>query len=262
MHQNKKKAFGFTLIEVMIAVAIFAVIGAILFPAVIQFIETRERVIAKHDQIENLQKTFLFMAKDFRYAANRLGKDEYGELGKATLSVGDDSLIDLTAMYPDLELGGLNVPRRVRWELDRGILSRIQSPVMDPDSDTRVFKQALLHGVEQVQVELSSVQEGRSDTSKKWDQETRLPDMVNVQIKMENDLEYERLFTMLGGDKLEAIAAATTNPADPNNPTNPGDQDGLDGDGPADGVGSQDDGSNTRPPGTDEDGRPTIDVGR
>jgi len=214
---------GFTLIEVMIAVAIFAVIGAIVFPAMIQFIDVRERVIAKHEQLESLQKTFLFMAKDFRYASNRLGKDEFGDLGKATLTVGDDSLIDLTAMYPDLNLDGMNVPRRVRWVLERGELSRVQSPVMDPDSDTRVFKQSLLSGVDKVKIELSLVEEGRSNTSKKWDEETRLPDLIRVLITMQNDVEYERLFTMLGGDNLEAIAATANESLNPG-PRDEGDE--------------------------------------
>lgn len=252
---RNKTARGFTLIEVMIAVAIFAVIGAMVFPALIQFIDIRERVMAKHDQLENLQKTFLFMSKDFRYASNRLGKDEFGDLGKATLTVGDDSLIDLTAMYPDLNLGGLNVPRRVSWVLEKGVLSRIQSPVMDPDSDTRVFKQTLLSGVDKVKIELSSVEDGRNNTSKKWDEETRLPDMISVLITMENDVEYQRLFTMLGGDKLEAVAAAT------NGAGNPG------GEGAPDGRGNPSNPSNPvdeSDPGRflDEDGRPTIDVGQ
>lgn len=198
---------GFTLIEIMIAVGIFAVIGAIVFPAMIQFIDVRDRIMVKHHQVESLQKTFLFLSQDLRFAANRLGKDEYGDVADASMLVGDDSLIDLTAMYPDLNLGGVNVPRRVRWVLDDGTLMRLQSPVMDPDGDTRVFKQKLLQDVRKVEIELSTVEDGRNSTSKRWREKTKLPDMVRVTITLENKLEYERLFTMLGGDKLAATAA-------------------------------------------------------
>jgi general secretion pathway protein J len=212
---------GFTLIEVVIAVAIFAVIGAMLFPAIVQFIDIRERVIAKHDQIENLQKTFLFMSKDLRFASNRLGKDEYGDLGDATLSVGDDSLIEMTSVYPNLSLDGLSVPRKVKWVLDDGKLLRLQYPVMDPDGDTRMYKQVLLDGVEDVDIELSVVEDGRNSSSKRWDEETRLPDLLTVVIKMEQGAEYQRLFTMLGADTLEAVAAAANSSVRPN----PGDGD-------------------------------------
>lgn len=203
-----RTSFGFTLIEVMVAVGIFAVIASIVGPAMVQFLDIRERVNEKQKQLDGLQKTFLFLANDFRYASNRLGKDEYGELSDATLTVGEDSLIDLTASYPDLSLGGLHVPRRVRWELDNDVLQRIQSPVMDPDSDTRILRQNLLKGVDNVDIELSIVVDGRDDTSKRWEEQNRLPDKISILIEMENGIEYRRAFTMLGADNIEALAAS------------------------------------------------------
>lgn len=200
---------GFTLIEVLVSLAIFAVVAAIVFPALLEFLNARERLDAKHKQIINLQKTFLFLAKDLRFAANRLGKNEYGDEGKATLIVADDILLEVTAQYPDLNLGGLNVPRRVRWQLDDGQLQRLQYPVMDPDSDTRVLKQSLLNDVQEVEIELSMVEEGRDNTSRRWNEEKRLPDMISVRITLENDVQYHRLFTMLSGDSLQALSASS-----------------------------------------------------
>ena len=202
-----KPALGFTLIEIIVAVAIFAVIMGIVGPAMIQFLEVRERAGAKQDQLEGLQKTFLFLANDLRYASNRLGKDEYGEPADATLSIGDNSVIALTTAYPDLNLGGLGVPRRVSWVLEDGVLQRIQSPVMDPDGDTRTFKQSLLSDVRDIEIELSIVEDGRDNTSKKWDEKTRLPDKIEIIVTMENKRQYRRVYSMLGGDSLDALAA-------------------------------------------------------
>ena len=226
--QKIKRALGFTLIEIMVAVAIFAVIASIVGPALIQFLDIRERAGAKQDQLEGLQKTFLFLANDLRYASNRLGKDEFGEPADATMTVGDNSLIDLTAAYPDLNLGGLGVPRRVRWQLEDGVLQRLQSPVMDPDGDTRVLKQSVLSGVRDVEIELSIVEDGRDNTSKKWDEQTRLPDKISVTLTMENKIEYRRVFTMLGGDTLDAVAAtlnSAANQAPSGNPDSSPDED-------------------------------------
>jgi general secretion pathway protein J len=205
--QVSKRTKGFTLIEIMVAVGIFAVIASIVGPALFQFLDIRERANAKQEQLEGLQKTFMFLSNDLRYASNRLGKDEFGEPADATLTVGDNSLISLTAAYPDLNLGGLAVPRRVTWTLDDGVLQRIQSPVMDPDGDTRTFKQSLLADVRDVDIELSVIEDGRDSSSKKWDEKTRLPDMIEITVTLENQLEYRRVFTMLGGDTLDAIAA-------------------------------------------------------
>jgi len=170
-HTHKMNSKGFTLLEIVVAVAIFAVITSIVFPALLQFLDMRERVVEKHQQIAGLQKTFLFLANDLRYAANRLGKDEFGDIGKTTLSVGDDSLLDLTALYPDLNLNGLNVPRRVRWVFEDQKLLRVQSPVMDPEPDTRTIVQSLLSDIENIDVLVHHVEDGRDNVDNKWEDE-------------------------------------------------------------------------------------------
>jgi len=208
-----KSQQGFTLIEILVAVGIFAVITSIVAPAMFQFLEIRERVNTKHQQLENLQKTFLFLANDLRYATNRLGKDEFGEAVSSTLLVNDDNLLDLTASYPDLNLGGLGVPRRVSWRIEDGVLQRIQSPVMDPDGDTRKLKQSLIHNVRDIKIELSAIEEGRDETSDKWEEQTRLPDKISITVELENRVEYQRVFTMLGGNTLDAVAASINSSA-------------------------------------------------
>jgi general secretion pathway protein J len=215
IYKQIKQFAGFTLIEVMVSVAIFAVIASIVGPALFQFLDIRERATAKQEQLEGLQKTFLFFANDLRYASNRRSKDEFGEPSDTTITVGSDSLIELVASYPDLNLGGIGVPRRVRWQLDEGVLQRIQYPVMDPDRDTRVLKQVLLARVRKVDIELSSIVEGRDETSKKWDDATRLPDKIALTLTLENKIEYRRVFTMLGGDKLDALAATLNSSTSP-----------------------------------------------
>ncbi len=201
---------GFTLIEIMVALAIFATIAAITFPALIQFLDIRERVNAKNDSMERLNKTFLFLSRDLQHAVNRLAKDEFGEAMDSTLLVDDDSVLELTTAYQDFNLNGAGVPRRVKWVLDDKVLYRVQYPVMDPDGDTRIYRQALLPDVRDVEVTVFSIEEGRDSKSKRWVEETRLPNMMGVKIEFENGLEYERLFTMLGGDMEEARKASQT----------------------------------------------------
>ena len=204
-----KHRLGFTLIEIVVAVAIFGVIMSIVFPTLVQFLNMRERLQEKHQELTGLQKAFLFMANDLRYAANRLGKDEYGEAGKTTLSIDEDHLIDLTALYPDVNLNGISVPRRLRWMLEDDELRRIQYPVMDPDSATPTATQTLLRDVENVEVEVSFVEDGRNNTDRKWDQQSRLPELISIKVEFLDGVEFRRVFTMVGGDGEAAIAAGT-----------------------------------------------------
>jgi len=211
---------GFTLIEMMVSVAIFGVMASIIFPALIQFLDARDRIDEKHQQIVGMQKTFLFLAQDLRFASNRLGKDEFGGLGKSTLRVNEgENLVELTALYPDLNLNGLGVPRRVKWVLEGTTLQRIQYPVMDPDQDTRIIRQNLMENVENVKITLMHILDGSNVEADTWESESRLPDTFEIVVTLESDIEYRRVFTMLSGDKLQAIAAALSAGAN----TNPGD---------------------------------------
>lgn len=239
---------GFTLIEIVVAVGIFGVLASIIFPALIQFLEIRERVDAKHDQIVGLQKTFMFLTNDLRFAANRLPKDEFGELAKTTLKLNDDGLLDFTAMYPDLKITGLSVPRRVTWRLEEGELQRVQYPVMDPDGDTRTIVQTLLKNVDEVEIEISYIEDGRVVKEDKWEEQSRLPDLIEVTVELEDKLIFNRVLTMQGGDSAAALLAASVLPPGAAGPGGSNVQSGNDGD-------------NTGPGGSDVDPQQSIPVG-
>ncbi len=219
-HFSVNKSKGFTLIEILVVVFIFGVIISIVGPAILQFFDAREKIIAKQEQLEGIQKTFLFLARDLRYAANRVGKDEFGDELDTTLIIDDDSLLALTASYPDLNLNGLNVPRKIRWELERGELIRWQSPALDPEGDTRQIKQVLLTDVRDVDFEIGVVDGERDTEVRRWNEPNRLPDLLRITIKLENQIEYQRSFGLLGSDKEDAAAVSSVqgNPIQENAP--------------------------------------------
>jgi len=196
---------GFTLLEIVVAVAIFGVIAAIIFPALLQFLDIRERVDEKHQHIIALQKTFLFMANDFRYIANRPTKDEYGELGKQAFKLKDDNLFEMVSLYADVSLGGLNVPRKVVWNKEKDTLVREQYPVMDPDRDTKPTVQHLLTGVEKVAVVVHHIDNGRDNKSSKWKEVGAVPDLIDITITMQNDVKYQRLFNLTGANDKQFL---------------------------------------------------------
>jgi hypothetical protein len=88
-----------------------------------------------------------------------------------------------------------------------GVLQRVQFPVMDPDADTRVMIQSLLENVEDVDIEVSHIIDGRDNTDSDWEEQKRLPDLIDVTVKMGKGIEYRRIFSMLGADSDAATAA-------------------------------------------------------
>ena len=221
-HWYRFRVSGFTLMEVIVSVAIFAIIAAITFPALIQFLDIRERLNLKNDSLSDMQRVFLFFNRDVTYAVNRLGKNEFGETVDAPLIVGDDALLELTTSYQDYELEGAAIPRKVKWVYENEELIRIQYPVLDPDGDTRVYRQRLLENVDDVQVVVYSIDEGSENEDRRWDEEARLPNMLKLVIELKNGVSYEKYATMLSGDREQAqlqIAPQTNSPVDAADPS-------------------------------------------
>ncbi len=154
----------------------------------------------KNQEITELQKFFLFLERDLRFASNRLGKDEYGDSLKTAMAINDkDSLIELTALYPDLRLSGVGVPRRIKWEFTEGHFVRTQYPVMDPDGDTSITKRLFLEDVQAVDITLHAIEDGRSSETKRWSESSRLPDLIELRVELQNGKVFERTILMLSG---------------------------------------------------------------
>ena len=74
-----RKQSGFTLLEMVIAIGIFAIIGAISYVTLNQFLQTREVLVERNGQIRNLQRSFSLLERDIRYMTSRSIRDGLGD---------------------------------------------------------------------------------------------------------------------------------------------------------------------------------------
>lgn len=72
-------AGGFTLIELMVAVGIFAVIAAIAYTALQTVMNTRQRTELQMQRLAQLQMAFTIMGRDIEQAVRRGVRDNYGD---------------------------------------------------------------------------------------------------------------------------------------------------------------------------------------
>jgi general secretion pathway protein J len=70
---------GFTLLELLISLAIFALISAITFTGLQSSLESRERTEAQGNRLVAVQKAFNFMRQDFEQAVPRSVRDQLGD---------------------------------------------------------------------------------------------------------------------------------------------------------------------------------------
>jgi general secretion pathway protein J len=87
-HFNSQQ--GFTLLEVLIAVTITAIIGVGASQLLISGADTKQGLAVRSMEIKNLQRMDLFMRKDFSQIAGRQANDIYGDLSLAVTSEGDN----------------------------------------------------------------------------------------------------------------------------------------------------------------------------
>ena len=146
-----KRQSGFTLLEVLIAIGITAMIGLGSWQILNSAIRTSGLTQDKLDELKALQKTMLIMSRDFQQAIPRSIRDEYGDYQPALTSKNQFYKLELSRAGWRNPLGDLrsNV-QRVAYELDQDKLIRHYWNVLDRSQDSESIHRTLLTGVEEL----------------------------------------------------------------------------------------------------------------
>lgn len=177
-----RSASGFTLLEVLIAVAITAMIGVGATQLLSSIVNTRQSTDIRAEQLASLQRFNSVVSRDMEQIINRPIRDEFGDHQEALVLDGKDYLLEFTragwrnsplAVDPRSELqrvayrlelmdsDACTVAREtlLRWGVDtpRGqCLVRYFWPVLDRANTSLPQQQMLLEQVDQLNIELLS----------------------------------------------------------------------------------------------------------
>ncbi len=195
---------GFTLLEMVIAIAIFAVIGAISYGTLDNFLSLREALAARNEQNTRLARAIGHFERDVRFMASRPVRDGLGENVPA-LAVHDERreteglLMELTALAPSLAGNAWHRPQRVGWVLRDGVLIRQVWPVLDRDLDSAPHEAALADRVAVAEIRFYGRDEdGGIDRRAEWDDPFRLPEAVELTLTLDDGATYRRLVEVTG----------------------------------------------------------------
>ncbi|MBW4933080.1 type II secretion system minor pseudopilin GspJ [Marinobacter sp. F4206] len=123
---------GFTLMEVLIAVTITAVIGLGVWQVISGVVTSRDRVNELSEDFDGLQRAMLLLERDITQIVNRSARDIYGDYKPALTSREEDFALLLTRQGWRNPLGtrrsGL---QRVAWEFTGDELRRRYWPMVD-----------------------------------------------------------------------------------------------------------------------------------
>lgn len=202
------RAAGFTLLEVLIAVAVFAIFSAMAYGGLIRLLDNRERIDAERAFWRETTLGFLRMQRDLSLARNRGIRDTGGTLEPAFKGQPTDTRA-LAEPSVEFTRGGVLVPnghtadlQRIGYRLVDDALLRITWPVLDRAPATEPVTAPLLRDVENFEVRFYR----NGAWSSHWpplggaEQTPALPEAVEVTVALKERGAYRRVF-LVGKDR-------------------------------------------------------------
>lgn len=204
--EQPSKPGGFTLIEMVIAIGIFAIIAVICFATLNNFIDTRDQIAEKDQRLRQLQTLVAVVERDIRFVVNRPVRDpDDGDPHPALQSQSDDpavpgEILRLTVSVPQLD-SPIEQLTRVAYRLDGTDLYRVTWNVLDPVHDSETTERLLYKGLHDFAVRFyeKTKDSQTPGTSFNWIKENALPDAVELLITTDDSREYRRLLEVSRG---------------------------------------------------------------
>lgn len=159
-----KRAAGFSLLEVLVAVAIFAVLSVAAYGALDATIRARAQAGEAAAELAALQSAVLALERDLREAAPRPVRGAVGE--RLPALAGGPAGFEVThAAFASLSSEPSARLARSGWGIADGALTRARWPVLDRAPATRPSARPMLDGVSTLRLRYL---DGRGDWRDSW----------------------------------------------------------------------------------------------
>ncbi|MEZ5561151.1 MAG: type II secretion system minor pseudopilin GspJ [Pseudomonadales bacterium] len=142
---------GFTLLEMLVVFAVFAIIGVISSQIVSRSIDNQRVLRERGDRLAEVERAMQVIQRDLLQLSARRVRDQLGDPIEA-LRIGADGLIEFSRLGWRNPLAQRRAEeQRVAYVTQDGNLYRAYWPVLDRTPDSEPVLQELLTGVEQVE---------------------------------------------------------------------------------------------------------------
>ena len=195
-----RKTHAFTLIEVLVSLAIFAILAALAYSTLNQTLLSAEILNDRMDRLQAIQRSMRMLTDDLRQLAPRPIRDELGDNWRPALDTGFQSGFAI-----ELTRGGWSNPavlprstmQRVGYRIEDNELVRYQWFTLDRTLSNDPVGVTLLDGVESLQFRFF---EREGEYSDQWPPngsqgsvERLRPRAVEIVLRLEDEGELTRL---------------------------------------------------------------------
>ena len=153
-HFSKHSFHGFTLLELLVAVAVFAVLSAMAYGGLRNVIDNSQQTDIAMQRLQQVQLAMVKISRDFTQLSQRNIRDEYGNTNNYILTgEGDDVFIEFSR-------GGRRNPAemlrshllRAAYKFEDNTLSRLHWPQLDRTQEMEPYESVLLEEVENASI--------------------------------------------------------------------------------------------------------------
>ncbi|MCU7814715.1 MAG: type II secretion system minor pseudopilin GspJ [Candidatus Thiodiazotropha sp. (ex Rostrolucina anterorostrata)] len=197
-----RQSQGFTLLELLIAITIFAILATFVYAGLKVVLDTGHHTSLYNQRMSKLQLGLNLIQRDIEQLVNRPIRDKHGDLQPALLSGG------FSGVMMELTRGGysnpMNLPRsdlqRIGYQYEEETLYRLSWPMVDRPQDSEPRRQKLIDEIVSLELffydkELKKKSEwptrsGHSDT----DTPRELPVAIELILELKDWGRVRRLF--------------------------------------------------------------------
>lgn len=146
---RRRASSGFTLIEVMVALAIFGVLSALAYMTLGQTLDNSDMLTQRMDRLQSLQRTMAYLSSDLLQAAPRPIRADLGSEPALRSSFGSDFALELTRSgWPNSAGVPRSTQQRTAYRIEEDELIRYHWTTLDRTPSSLPVATILLEEVE------------------------------------------------------------------------------------------------------------------
>jgi general secretion pathway protein J len=192
-----KQSVGFSLVELLIALAILAILMGVTFQSVQLLIESDRNMKDQQVTLQNIQRAFMYMERDLRQIVPRPVNDGFAQQAAITTQANNNLLEFTKGGNPDLgwqlrKTGQMRSSlQRVAYKLEGKNLIRSTWSLVDHASQEKPVTEVLLPRIKAIKIEFKQV------GTEEWNAEpsnTELPQAIAINLQHEFFGDIRRIF--------------------------------------------------------------------